>query len=139
MFPALGTKNERRNGGVPQEGNLTRHLEIYRQHVDELVPDANNGGLVVIDFESWRPIFRQNWGTLLPYKDVSYQIEQERHPFWARQSREAEVSMTDCLKSRDTRHKTRRFNLVRSSAVSFFFAGRATLRKRGQKVRRGDH
>jgi hyaluronoglucosaminidase len=108
MFPALGTNNERRNGGVPQEGNLTRHLEIYRQHVDELVPDVNNDGLVVIDFESWRPIFRQNWGDLLPYKDVSYQIEQERHPFWMRQSRETEVSMTDCLKSRVTRHDGRR-------------------------------
>lgn len=37
MFPALGTKNEKRNGGVPQEGNLTKHLEIYREHVNELV------------------------------------------------------------------------------------------------------
>lgn len=37
MFPALGTKNERRNGGVPQEGNLTKHLDIYRAHIDELV------------------------------------------------------------------------------------------------------
>lgn len=37
FFPALGTKNERRNGGVPQEGNLTKHLEIYREHIDELV------------------------------------------------------------------------------------------------------
>lgn len=91
MFPALGTKNERRNGGVPQEGNLTAHLEIYRKHVDELVPDRDNSGLVIIDFESWRPIFRQNWGVLSAYKDVSYQIERERHPFWLKQRREAEV------------------------------------------------
>jgi Hyaluronidase len=42
MFPALGTRNERRNGGVPQEGNLTKHLDIYRKHIDELVPDVQN-------------------------------------------------------------------------------------------------
>lgn len=92
MFPALGTKNERRNGGVPQEGNLTQHLEVYRAHIDELVPDVNNNGLIVIDFESWRPIFRQNYGALLPYKDLSYKIERERHPFWARNRQEKEVS-----------------------------------------------
>lgn len=91
FFPALGEGKERRNGGVPQEGNLTRHLEVYRQHIDELVPDVNNKGLIVIDFESWRPIFRQNFGVLTPYKDVSYQIEKKRHPFWPRQQQETEV------------------------------------------------
>lgn len=91
MFPALGTNNERRNGGVPQEGNLTKHFDIFKQHIDELVPDFNNEGLIVIDFESWRPIFRQNFGTLAPYKQVSYQIEQQRHPFWRKQRSEAEV------------------------------------------------
>lgn len=91
FFPALGERNERRNGGVPQEGNLTRHLEVYRDHIDELVPDVNNRGLIVIDFESWRPIFRQNFGVLAPYKDVSYQIERRRHPLWPRQQQEAEV------------------------------------------------
>lgn len=91
MFPALGSNAERRNGGVPQEGNLTKHLDIYRQHVDELVPDVDNSGLIIIDFESWRPIFRQNFGVLQPYKNVSYQIEQDRHPFWSKNRRAAEV------------------------------------------------
>lgn len=91
MFPALGTKNERRNGGVPQEGNLTKHLEIYQMHINELVPDVNNNGLIIIDFESWRPIFRQNFGSLVPYKDLSYKIERERHPFWIKSRQEKEV------------------------------------------------
>lgn len=91
FFPALGTNNERRNGGVPQEGNITKHLEIYRENINELVPDANNNGLVIIDFESWRPIFRQNFGVLSTYKDVSFQIEKERHPFWRKQQQEAEA------------------------------------------------
>lgn len=50
---------QKRNGGVPQEGNLTKHLQVYRHVVEELVPDENNTGLVIIDFESWRfGIFR---------------------------------------------------------------------------------
>lgn len=90
-FPALGNNNERRNGGVPQEGSLSRHLEQYRQHIDEMVPDGNNTGLIIIDFESWRPVFRQNWGVLTAYKNVSYQIEQKRHPLWQKKRQEAEV------------------------------------------------
>lgn len=92
FFPALSTKKDMRNGGVPQEGNVTKHLEIYRHTVDELVPDRNHSGLIIIDFESWRPIFRQNWGVLSAYKDVSYQIERQRHPFWQKQRQQAEVS-----------------------------------------------
>lgn len=39
-------------------------------------------GIGVIDFESWRPVFRQNFGTLTPYKELSYEIEKQLHPFW---------------------------------------------------------
>lgn len=91
MFPALGTKNERRNGGVPQQGNLSLHLNHYKETLDELVPDVYNDGNIIIDFESWRPIFRQNFGVLKSYKDLSYQIERQNHPFWSKSRQEAEV------------------------------------------------
>ncbi|XP_012263256.2 hyaluronidase-like isoform X1 [Athalia rosae] len=86
VFPAL-LKDEhgrtvRRNGGVPQEGNLTYHLEVFRAHVNEQISDVNFAGVAVIDFESWRPIFRQNWAALAPYRDLSTEIERDRHPFW---------------------------------------------------------
>jgi len=71
-----------RNGGVPQEGNLTQHLSNLKEHIDQLVPDRNFNGLGVIDFEAWRPIFRQNWASLSPYRDVSKKIERERQPLW---------------------------------------------------------
>lgn len=83
---------EIRNGGVPQEGNLTEHLETYRQHIGVRVPDEHNKGLIVIDFELWRPIFRQNFGSLEPYKNLSYQIEKENHPDWEDWQQKKEVN-----------------------------------------------
>lgn len=95
LFPALDAKsNNRRNGGVPQEGNLTLHLDQFKVTMDELVPDVENNGLIIIDFESWRPILRQNFGVLSKYKDVSYDIERQNHPFWLKPSIEAEVCIT---------------------------------------------
>ncbi|XP_066995025.2 hyaluronidase B [Anabrus simplex] len=87
-FPALikdsSGKFQPRNGGVPQEGNLTHHLQVLSNYVDRVVTDKNFSGLGVIDMESWRPIFRQLFGSFLPYKDYSYNIERKRHPWWIR-------------------------------------------------------
>ncbi|XP_077298516.1 hyaluronidase B-like [Arctopsyche grandis] len=86
-FPALLEQKDKselfqRNGGVPQEGSLKIHLDMFRSQLEELIPDGGFSGIGVIDFESWRPVFRQNFGTLMPYKDLSYDIERKRHPFW---------------------------------------------------------
>ncbi|XP_069675907.1 hyaluronidase-like isoform X2 [Periplaneta americana] len=85
-FPALlrdkHGNTKRRNGGVPQEGDLEQHLNKLRAQVDEMVPDRNFQGLGVIDFEAWRPIWRQNWASLLPYRELSREIEKGLHPFW---------------------------------------------------------
>jgi hyaluronoglucosaminidase len=92
MFPALDANSDkRRNGGVPQEGNLELHLEKFKKSMNELVPDVQNNGIIVIDFESWRPILRQNFGELSQYKEVSYKIERNRHPFWSDSSIKSEV------------------------------------------------
>lgn len=81
-----------RNGGVPQQGDLDEHLFVFRKHIDELVPDVNNDGLAIIDFESWRPVYRQNFGTLQPYRDLSMKIERQRHPFLPERFVEAEAT-----------------------------------------------
>lgn len=96
-FPALLENSStgalvQRNGGVPQQGNLNEHLNIFRQHIDELIPDPNNNGLAIIDFESWRPVYRQNFGVLKPYQDLSEQIERKRHPLAPNQRIEAEAA-----------------------------------------------
>ncbi|XP_071870643.1 hyaluronidase isoform X1 [Bombus fervidus] len=95
MFPALLTdpngKVVTRNGGVPQEGNLTKHLEVFREHLINQIPDKSFHGVGVIDFESWRPIFRQNWASLQPYKKLSIEIVRREHPFWDNHSVEQEA------------------------------------------------
>lgn len=81
-----------RNGGVPQQGSLNEHLSVFRKHVNELVPNSQNDGLAIIDFESWRPVYRQNFGTLQPYRDLSENIERKRHPLMPDRRIEAEAS-----------------------------------------------
>ncbi|KAL0123122.1 hypothetical protein PUN28_007629 [Cardiocondyla obscurior] len=87
MFPALLTDKTgtiiKRNGGVPQQGDLPKHLEMFQKDLIAQIPDGSFSGIGVIDFESWRPIFRQNWASLEPYKMLSIKLERERHPFWS--------------------------------------------------------
>nr|ACE75133.1 hyaluronidase [Glyptapanteles flavicoxis] len=78
MFPALI-----KNPNVPQEGNLQSHLDLFKTHLEEQV-QKNFSGLGVIDFESWRPIFRQNWASLAPYRDLSIELETVRHKNWSK-------------------------------------------------------
>lgn len=69
-----------KNGGVPQKGNLDEHLVAFEKKVNELIPDTDYNGLAIIDFELWRPIYRQHWASLAKYRDYSEQIEKEKNP-----------------------------------------------------------
>lgn len=96
LFPALlanssSTELFHRNGGVPQMGNLKAHLAMFEKDVDELIPDKDNSGLAIIDFESWRPVYRQNFGALQPYKDLSIKLVKQQNPNWSKSVIEAEA------------------------------------------------
>nr|ADJ67266.1 Cul n 2 allergen [Culicoides nubeculosus] len=94
-FPALlehQGKLYRRNGGVPQGGNLQEHIDYFAESVNTLIPDQNFSGIGVIDFESWRPIYRQNSGVLQPYKDLSYKLVQRKHRLWSKKLIEEEAA-----------------------------------------------
>jgi hyaluronoglucosaminidase len=114
-FPAIlqsSTGYFLRNGGVPQEGNLAEHMEVLEKHINELITDVDfdgewvvhvagdllvteyllGTGVAVIDFESWRPVFRQNFGSLQPYKDLSFKIERQKHPFFSNAQIQAEAA-----------------------------------------------
>ncbi|KAK6634016.1 hypothetical protein RUM44_004623 [Polyplax serrata] len=85
LFPAV-MKNRKgivsdRNGGIPQLGNITDHLEAFRKVIDEVVT-KDLSGLGIIDFEAWRPTFRQNWQDQVIYKNMSKDLERQYHPQW---------------------------------------------------------
>ncbi|CAH4032249.1 unnamed protein product [Pieris brassicae] len=86
-FPALfetdsSGKYVERNGGVPQEGNIEEHVDAFKDTVSKRIPDPDFNGIAIIDFESWRPVFRQNFGVLSVYKDISYKKEYDKHWWW---------------------------------------------------------
>lgn len=47
--------------------------------------------MAIIDFEHWRPIWNENFGSLTPYKKLSRIIEQNKHPLWTVSQIEKEV------------------------------------------------
>ncbi|XP_047355440.1 hyaluronidase B [Vespa velutina] len=92
LLPLKYGKYKIRNGGVPQEGNITIHLQRFIEHLDKTYPNRNFSGIGVIDFERWRPIFRQNWGNMKIYKNFSIDLVRKEHPFWNKKMIELEAS-----------------------------------------------
>lgn len=45
FFPAV-MKSGDRNGGVPQKGNLTRHLELFKKELDFTIHDPGFKGFI---------------------------------------------------------------------------------------------
>ncbi|KAF6213104.1 hypothetical protein GE061_010819 [Apolygus lucorum] len=79
LFPAILSSGDR-NGGVPQEGNLDIHLRKFANDLKKAVPSEDFNGIGVIDFEHWRPVWRENWSALDVYRQRSCEIEQKKHP-----------------------------------------------------------
>lgn len=55
-WPTIAADGTRNNGGIPQLGNLSAHLEKAQADIVAAIPDPNFSGVAVIDFESWRPV-----------------------------------------------------------------------------------
>ncbi|XP_061780667.1 hyaluronidase-1-like [Nerophis lumbriciformis] len=71
----------RQGGGVPQNGNLTAHLLRARGQIERLIPEDESPGLAVIDWESWRPLWAQNWGSKRVYQKLSLAAALQTSPF----------------------------------------------------------
>lgn len=81
------------NGGLPQNGSLDLHLRQFEIDIDRLIPNKTFDGLAVIDFECWRPTFRQNFGDLKIYKDLTLLQINKKHPKWSRDQIEAQATI----------------------------------------------
>lgn len=68
------------NGGIPQRGNLSLHLEQVHRDVDALFPDPDYHGYAVIDWEVWYPWLILASKSLWVNESLSY--VREAHPTW---------------------------------------------------------
>eukprot|EP01084_Bolivina_argentea_P195378 335189_1 len=66
------------NGGVPQAGNLSIHLNYIEQHLPQWIPNINWNGNAVIDFEEWTSIWNYMSGSV--YQNYSIQLAQQQYP-----------------------------------------------------------
>lgn len=81
------------NGGLPQNGSLDLHLRKFEIDVDRFIPNRTYDGVAVIDFECWRPSFRQNFGDLKIYRDLTLLEVNKKHPNWSRDQIEAQAKI----------------------------------------------
>ncbi|ESP03311.1 hypothetical protein LOTGIDRAFT_83086, partial [Lottia gigantea] len=80
LFPHLGNPNV--NGGIPQLGDLAKHLIMVESNVLKLLPNPMFHGAGIIDMESWRPIWVTNFSSLRKYQSASINLVKQQHPSW---------------------------------------------------------
>ena len=67
VWPTINTKTTPYtiiNGGVPQAGNLSLHIEYIKENAPLWIPDPNWNGNAVIDFEEWTTIWEYIDGSI---------------------------------------------------------------------------
>ena len=71
------------NGGLPQVGNLSLHLETLRETFDKYVP-LNESRLMDFDFENWNPVWSRNSPSASPINVRNASVARVRaaHPDW---------------------------------------------------------
>ncbi|XP_049635686.1 hyaluronidase PH-20-like [Suncus etruscus] len=77
-YPYIESKIER-NGGVPQKGNLTAHLEKVKQDVQKYL-QKDQLGLSIIDWPNWKPLWIRNMGSRTIYMNKSIELAKQNYP-----------------------------------------------------------
>lgn len=80
LYPRILKSGEMENGGIPQRGDLTKHLDKASKDLEKVIPWKNFNGLGVIDWEAWRPTWEFNWGPLKVYQNESIKLAKQLNP-----------------------------------------------------------
>ena len=89
QFPHFDEENRPINGGIPQRGNLSLHLDTVRQDVERLFPDEAFAGYAVVDWEVWYPWLILASKSIWVNESLAY--VKELHPDWSEEDVEAEA------------------------------------------------
>lgn len=87
-YPFIDTRDVQINGGIPQLGNLQKHLDKAKTDILHYIP-TDNVGLAVIDWEEWRPSWVRNWRPKDIYRNKSIELVQQQNP---------QINITDATK-----------------------------------------
>uniref|UniRef100_A0A8C2T016 Hyaluronidase n=1 Tax=Coturnix japonica TaxID=93934 RepID=A0A8C2T016_COTJA len=82
LFPYYTAQGQPVDGGLPQNASLAAHLQQARRDIEAALPSATAGGLAVIDWEQWRPLWARDWGSMDIYRKKSEELVQQQHPLW---------------------------------------------------------
>ncbi|NXI41285.1 HYAL1 protein, partial [Galbula dea] len=82
LLPYYTSKGVPVNGGLPQNASLQAHLHQATQDIKVTLPSPAYGGLAVIDWEKWRPLWIRNWASMDIYQQKSEELVQQQHPQW---------------------------------------------------------
>ena len=96
LWPHITSDGSRFNGGIPQRGNLSLHLERVRQDIERYMPSPLWAGAAVIDFEEWHPVYdANNYGPSgvihADYRNESRVWVRTRNPNWTADAVEEEA------------------------------------------------
>nr|XP_005550704.1 PREDICTED: hyaluronidase-4-like isoform X1 [Macaca fascicularis] len=82
-YPYFSQDGKSFNGGIPQNVSLSEHLRKAADDIGEAVPWWRSEGLVVIDWESWKPQWDRNRGSRIIYNNHSLAFTRNHHPYWS--------------------------------------------------------
>lgn len=69
-----GEINVTSNGGVPQAADLAAHTAAVASDVEQQLPDPEFSGLLIVDYEAWRPLYSECYDSLSLYREYSMRL-----------------------------------------------------------------
>ncbi|KAJ8319969.1 hypothetical protein KUTeg_001556 [Tegillarca granosa] len=87
LYPQILANGTFVNGGLPQLADFSRHFDKSKHDIENIIKNTTFSGLVVIDWESWRPIFKRNLYNKEQkrYVELSIKYVKQSHPQWNHQ------------------------------------------------------
>uniref|UniRef100_A0A482Z6I3 Hyaluronidase n=1 Tax=Phidippus regius TaxID=1905328 RepID=A0A482Z6I3_9ARAC len=80
LYPRILKTGKFENGGIPQNGDLEKHLKKASKDLKKVIPSEDFDGLGVIDWEAWRPVWEFNWEPLRIYQTKSIEEVKKQQP-----------------------------------------------------------
>nr|XP_013217700.1 LOW QUALITY PROTEIN: hyaluronidase-1-like [Ictidomys tridecemlineatus] len=81
-YPFFSQDGKSFNGGIPQNMSLSKHVKKTAEDIAKAVSWWQSEGLVIIDWEGWKPQWERNWGSRIIYKKHSLAFTRQHHPEW---------------------------------------------------------